>query len=1030
MAATGSMWEAYQNLNQLVQQASPARESATAASDRLVQRAAATLHVSRHEFLFFSEFWSRQGDLSEQVFALSRNADDNLKVTSACKALAGDGKAAPIAARPGYPECWLSAEEVQVTSLMAELYNLNEVTSAGLVVDALRTRRPMLQRLTPLAKAVYLYHDARTALLTALLQLLIASNGRSFAQTFSDSFHRMAVKFLGQFDSMTAVLISAAAQANPTEELAHLQQAGAIGADTLPLLTKVIQAEHDSLADCIFATAAQLPVSVTNPVGRSQALPRMAAEDALAIVMVLQRRTDGLPPTAPLDSVSVALLFSVFHALDLVVDMERFQIAETNPLSKDHRMKEVLEADWSNAALKRLVLLVWAIMSNEEDSRNDVFFTASQGSGVFSLITNQVLCTEAFEQTHSFFPFYMEALDKLLFRVLDDWDLVTKIKSKGEDALRTAPAGQPIVCDYVDLQHMVAALYSRTLDAEEDSCWLVTLAAGSWERFVRLCGDQLPLQFYVPYVEMLTGLATPHGGARQVCEWLSDAPMGYRSAYVSWHSLFEAVHSYAEMFRQQNMHMSGMPGMMDLPAQPREMDPEAVAMLEAFLKLLQRVAQCDVDARIMLLENRDWRTLAGLFGLLSASVPPRLKAALLSAIQAFSLSPDAAATIWRQIDAYELIVGITPGKVANHGIKQELEEREAANKQYPETIAFLSLLDTIADSAPPDLGVANPQRVPGFEPYTWFARDSVLLKFNFRGYLDPGDKWLVAASALRVLNRVLSAYKPNPNDFHQQPGAVAVGPEGHHRLCGVDLAGFKLIQSLLMEPQHETLGVLFYILRCAMDAPTQLNAKQKESYRESMLLSLQIIEMLFEKQELFLASGLVQTRVEQVLLEVSNNNKKVEGSRGTRNCCSSTLTASFSRLTTRRQMRVRPRDPGAFICWRILCRLSLSRNKRCMPCGFFGGSASHCLPSITWQPFSVGSQSPTDRTRCALFPNGWKTFEENPIPPTAPTTMSPANRMRSFATPSALASCTFWCTTLGDQHPTWHTCCSVSQSTP
>jgi nuclear pore complex protein Nup205 len=68
-----------------------------------------------------------------------------------------------------------------------------------------------------------------------------------------------------------------------------------------------------------------------------------------------------------------------------------------------------------------------------------------------------------------------------------------------------------------------------------------------------------------------------------------------------------------------------------------------------------------------------------------------------------------------------------------------LEEIESRVEAYPETRAFMKLLASLTQyPVPANLGAGY--RVPGFEPYLDFLRDSVLLKFKARAYLDPNEK--------------------------------------------------------------------------------------------------------------------------------------------------------------------------------------------------------------------------------------------------------------------------------------------------
>ncbi len=73
------------------------------------------------------------------------------------------------------------------------------------------------------------------------------------------------------------------------------------------------------------------------------------------------------------------------------------------------------------------------------------------------------------------------------------------------------------------------------------------------------------------------------------------------------------------------------------------------------------------------------------------------------------------------------------------GIKMELEEIEARNETYPQTRAFLKLINRLTDiTLPSALGAGY--RVPGFAPYLEFIKDDVFLKFKGRAYQDASEK--------------------------------------------------------------------------------------------------------------------------------------------------------------------------------------------------------------------------------------------------------------------------------------------------
>ena len=72
----------------------------------------------------------------------------------------------------------------------------------------------------------------------------------------------------------------------------------------------------------------------------------------------------------------------------------------------------------------------------------------------------------------------------------------------------------------------------------------------------------------------------------------------------------------------------------------------------------------------------------------------------------------------------------------------ELEETEARDECYPQTRAFLRLLNRLIDiTIPSTLGAGF--RVPGFSPYLEFLRDNVFLRFKDRAYQDSTEKVFV-----------------------------------------------------------------------------------------------------------------------------------------------------------------------------------------------------------------------------------------------------------------------------------------------
>lgn len=81
------------------------------------------------------------------------------------------------------------------------------------------------------------------------------------------------------------------------------------------------------------------------------------------------------------------------------------------------------------------------------------------------------------------------------------------------------------------------------------------------------------------------------------------------------------------------------------------------------------------------------------------------------------------------------------------GFQVELNEIESSCEEYPLTRGFCHLISTLVESSlPVNLGAGL--RVPGFQPYLNFLRDSVFLAFPTRAYRRPAEKVKVQHSAL------------------------------------------------------------------------------------------------------------------------------------------------------------------------------------------------------------------------------------------------------------------------------------------
>lgn len=80
----------------------------------------------------------------------------------------------------------------------------------------------------------------------------------------------------------------------------------------------------------------------------------------------------------------------------------------------------------------------------------------------------------------------------------------------------------------------------------------------------------------------------------------------------------------------------------------------------------------------------------------------------------------------------------------------ELNEIESSCEEYPLTRAFCHLISTLVDSSVP-LNLGAGLRVPGFQPYLNFLRESVFLPFPTRAYRCPAEKVIIPSGRCGIV---------------------------------------------------------------------------------------------------------------------------------------------------------------------------------------------------------------------------------------------------------------------------------------
>ncbi|KAL6555058.1 hypothetical protein OROGR_006316 [Orobanche gracilis] len=292
---------------------------------------------------------------------------------------------------------------------------------------------------------------------------------------------------------------------------------------------------------------------------------------------------------------------------------------------------------------------------------------------------------------------------------------------------------------FVSLLEFVSEIYQKEpeLLSSNDVIWT----------FVKFSGEEhTNFQTLVAFLKMLSTLACNMEGAFRVFELLQ----GNTFYSIGWSTLFDCLSIYEEKFKQSVQNLGAV--------LPEFQEGDAKALV-AYLNVLKQVVEN--GSRI---ERKNWfPDIEPLFKLLSyENVPPYLKGAMRSAIAAFvHVSPVMKDKIWRYLEQYDLPVVFGPNDENSghamdtqvYDMKFELNEVEARREQYPSTISFINLLNTlIAEER--DVNDRGHRFVGIFR----FIYDHVFGPFSQRAYADPCEKWQLVVACLKHFHMMLSMY--------------------------------------------------------------------------------------------------------------------------------------------------------------------------------------------------------------------------------------------------------------------------------
>ncbi|KAI9095265.1 nucleoporin Nup186/Nup192/Nup205 [Phlyctochytrium arcticum] len=281
------------------------------------------------------------------------------------------------------------------------------------------------------------------------------------------------------------------------------------------------------------------------------------------------------------------------------------------------------------------------------------------------------------------------------------------------------------------------------------------------QSFLKMAADVSTSRFLTVFLGMLASLATGKECANEAHSRLNSNHPTSQIGRIAWTTLFNSLTTATESLRK------GGP----------EMKAEEVEVIKAFLRLLRQVVKYSYSARRVLCDNQRMKAIQKLFWLLVCRTPVDLKGALLETLAAFCVRSDTSQDIHQQVwIALEQSMIVPLNTDGNHwprqvvrndyreGILFDLEEIESPSGRYPETQAYMRLLDTLLQGlaweslSPTLMQLGAPNRLPGVRPYVKFVMDHIFLKIQLRHFVDEGDRWETMYTCLSIFDECVRSF--------------------------------------------------------------------------------------------------------------------------------------------------------------------------------------------------------------------------------------------------------------------------------
>ncbi|KAJ3040918.1 hypothetical protein HDV00_010129 [Rhizophlyctis rosea] len=300
--------------------------------------------------------------------------------------------------------------------------------------------------------------------------------------------------------------------------------------------------------------------------------------------------------------------------------------------------------------------------------------------------------------------------------------------------------------------------------------------------FVASAADSFAPLYIKAFLDMLSSIATGPECSQHAHLSLNDNNQRNLFGNITWRLLFDIINGHCDDFSQAG----------------KDLTIKEQSLIISFLKVLQQVAKYSPSARRALCDDQYLRALHSLFRMLVQRVSIELKAAMLNCIASFAApgSNDIQQQIWLLIESAgivpmnrfgvgqgrQMFYGPEAGSHQNDGIVYDLENSEAQTQTYPETMAFLNLLNVLLQpNKNSPVGLLSETlgkqegRTPGLRPYVRYVIEVVFQKIKDRGFQSEVERWRMYDLCLSIMESCLEQL--NIQSLAGPDGQIALTPQ-------------------------------------------------------------------------------------------------------------------------------------------------------------------------------------------------------------------------------------------------------------